>query len=184
VIVDEVYLDAVFDRPPAACVDLGPAFISTNSLTKVYGLSALRCGWIIADDELARRVWRVNDLYENVRPFTPDWLASVVFDHLPALRARSRALLETNRQLFAEWAKGRDDLALTMPACGTTVCVRPTQFDAARLCEDLQTHYDVSVVPGRFFELPDHLRLGLCTETAVLREGLRRIGECLDRGRS
>jgi aspartate/methionine/tyrosine aminotransferase len=179
VLVDEVYLDAVFDATPASSVHLDPTFVSTGSLTKVYGLSALRCGWIIADTALANRIWRVNDLYENVRPFAPDWLAVRAFDRLPTLRARSRALLETNRQLFADWARGRDDLAFTLPPWGTTVCLRPTAADAARLCEELRTVHDVTVVPGHFFELPDHFRLALCTDTPVLREGLARLGECL-----
>ena len=45
VLVDEVYLDsAVPPRPTSAM--LGPRFVVTSSLTKVYGLSGLRCGWI------------------------------------------------------------------------------------------------------------------------------------------
>lgn len=35
------------------------------------------------------------------------------------------------------------------------------------------------VGPGGFFEVSDHVRIGLCGETAVLREGLSRLGECL-----
>lgn len=180
VIVDEVYLDAMFDEAPPSCVHLGPAFVATGSLTKVYGLSALRCGWVVADEAFAQRVWRVNDLYENVRPFAPDWLAVAAFDRLDALAARSRGLLETNRRLFTAWANQRNDLAVVLPAWGTTVCVRPARVDSATLCDQLRTRYSVSVVPGHFFELPDHVRIGLCTETSVLREGLDRIARCLD----
>jgi aspartate/methionine/tyrosine aminotransferase len=179
VMVDEAYLDAVFDATPVSSVRLDPAFVSTGSLTKVYGLSPLRCGWVIADPALASRVWRVNDLYENVRPFVPDWLAVRAFERLPALRARSRALLDTNRRLFADWACLRRDLEFTLPSWGTTVCLRPTTVDAARLYEELRARYDVTVVPGHFFELPDHVRLALCTEPATLKEGLARLGECL-----
>ena len=78
VLVDEVYLDTVFDEAPGSCVHLGPAFVATGSLTKAYGLSALRCGWIIADNELARRIWRLNDLYSNVQPFPMDLLLSLI----------------------------------------------------------------------------------------------------------
>jgi aspartate/methionine/tyrosine aminotransferase len=180
VIVDEVYLDAVFDDTPSSCVHLGPPFVSTSSLTKVYGLSPLRCGWVLADDELARRIWRVNDLYENVRPFAPDWLAVGAFDHLPALRQRSRALLDTNRHLFTEWASARADFHYTLPPWGTTVCVRPTAIAAGRLCDELQASYDVSVVPGHFFELRDYIRIALCAPTAAMIEGLARLGRCLD----
>jgi aspartate/methionine/tyrosine aminotransferase len=178
VIVDEVYLDAAAN--PLTCLELGPAFVSTSSLTKVYGLAALRCGWVLADPVLAMRLRRLNDLYENVRPFAPDWLAARAFDHLPRLGATTRALVDTNRAVFSEWSRERDDIELTLPRWGTTVCVRPVRADATRLADDLHTRYDVSVVPGHFFEAPDHVRIALCTDTAVLREGLRRIGQCLD----
>lgn len=180
VLVDEVYLDTVFDDAPGSCVHLGPAFVATGSLTKAYGLSALRCGWIIADEELARRIWRLNDLYSNVQPFPMDLLASAAFDRLPALRARSRALLDANRAIFTDWASTRDDLTFTLPPWGTTVCVKPTRIEAERLCDVLRREYEVSVVPGWFFEQPDYVRISLCTDTATLQEGRRRITLALD----
>src|SRR5437763_8059541 len=48
VLVDEVYLDAVYQRTPRTSFHLGPEFVVTSSLTKVYGVSGLRCGWILA----------------------------------------------------------------------------------------------------------------------------------------
>ena len=145
-------------------------------------LSALRCGWVIADAPLVERIRRLNDLYGNVQPFAMDWLAAAAFDRLPALHARTRDLLDANHKLFTEWAAGRDDIAFAAPAWGTTVCVRPTRVDAERLCAELRTRHDVSVVPGRFFELPDYMRVSLCTESDVLSEGLRRIGMVLGSG--
>ena len=158
---------------------LGPAFISTGSLTKTYGLSALRCGWILADADFARRVWRMADLYGNVQPFPMDLLAVAAFDRLPALRARSRALLDANHGVFARWSAPRDDIAYTLPNWGTTVCVKPTRMAADRLCERLRADHDVSVVPGRFFEQPDYIRLSLCADTATLEEGLQAMNEVL-----
>jgi len=181
VLVDEVYLDAVFEGAPGSSVHLGSAFVSTSSLTKVYGLSALRCGWVIADAPLVDRIRRLNDLYGNVQPFAMDWLAAAAFDRLPALRGRTHALLAANRRLFAAWAAGRDDVTFAPTAWGTTVCVRPTRQNAEHLCTELRTTHDVSIVPGRFFELPDHVRISLCTESALLAEGLRRIGVVLSR---
>src|SRR5437660_10872508 len=45
VLVDEVYLEALFEAAPRSSVHLGPQFIATSSLTKGFGLSGLRCGW-------------------------------------------------------------------------------------------------------------------------------------------
>ncbi len=50
VLVDEVYLDLLFEDAPETAFKLGPEFLVTSSLTKVYGLSGLRCGWVLAED--------------------------------------------------------------------------------------------------------------------------------------
>lgn len=63
VLVDEVYLDACFDPAARSAFHLGENFIVTSSLTKAFGLSGLRCGWILAPAPLAERMWRINDLY-------------------------------------------------------------------------------------------------------------------------
>jgi aspartate/methionine/tyrosine aminotransferase len=183
VLVDEVYLDAVFDGTPPSAIHLGAVFLTTNSLTKVYGLSALRCGWITADADFVARAWRLADLYGNVQPFAPEWLACRAFDYLPALRDRARHLLTENRALLNEWLQSRSDITAIAPPYGTTVCVRPHSMEATRLCERLRRDYDVSVVPGHFFEMPDYVRIGLTQAPALFREGLTRIGECLDDSR-
>src|SRR5260370_14470144 len=48
VLVDEVYLEAMFEKAPESAISFGPEFVVTSSLTKGYGLSGLRCGWIFA----------------------------------------------------------------------------------------------------------------------------------------
>ncbi len=180
VLVDEVYLDAVFDAPQRSCVHLGPMFVSTNSLTKLYGVSGLRCGWILAEPALARRLWRLNDLFSSVPAFVAERLALRVFERLPLVLQRSRALLETNRQLVREFFSSRGDVRLTVPPYGTTVCFRPPDGRAEALWRHLRTRYDTSLVPGRFFEAPDHLRLGLCADPATTADGLSRLARALD----
>ncbi len=63
VLVDEVYLEAMFEAAPRSSVHLGPEFIATSSLTKGYGLSGLRCGWILAEPELAQRMRLLHDIF-------------------------------------------------------------------------------------------------------------------------
>src|SRR5215813_13224736 len=52
VLVDEVYRDILFEDAPPVAASLGPQFITTSSLTKSYGLSGLRCGWILCEPNL------------------------------------------------------------------------------------------------------------------------------------
>ena len=55
--MDEVYRDVTGDRSPPAAAR-GDVFITTNSLTKSYGLSSLRAGWVIAAPNITYRVRR------------------------------------------------------------------------------------------------------------------------------
>src|SRR4029079_4811115 len=63
VLVDEVYLDTVYENTPRTSFNLAPEFVVTSSLTKAYGVSGLRCGWILAQPDLAWKMRRLNDLY-------------------------------------------------------------------------------------------------------------------------
>ena len=49
-----------------------------------------------------------------------------------------------------------------------------------RFLKLLREKYETSVVPGRFFEMPDHFRIGLGGEPEMTYEGLRRLGAALD----
>jgi hypothetical protein len=45
--------------------------------------------------------------------------------------------------------------------------------------ERLRAEFDTSVVPGRYFEMPDYFRIGMGVNTEMLAEGLDRIGRAL-----
>jgi aspartate/methionine/tyrosine aminotransferase len=44
----------------------------------------------------------------------------------------------------------------------------------------LREQFETSVVPGRFFEMPQHFRVGVGGDVAMTAEGLRRLGNALD----
>jgi hypothetical protein len=45
--------------------------------------------------------------------------------------------------------------------------------------EQLRTKFDTSAVPGRFFEMPDHFRIGMGVNSEMFAEGLNRISQAL-----
>src|SRR6185295_19433776 len=75
VLVDEVYLEALFEDAPKSSVHLGAQFIATSSLTKGYGLSGLRCGWILAEPDLAQRMRMLHDVFGAVAPHPAERLS-------------------------------------------------------------------------------------------------------------
>lgn len=180
VLVDEVYLEMLFDSAPSSAFSLGETFIVTSSLTKAYGLSGLRCGWILAAPDLARRMWLLNDLFAATAAHPAERMSVMAFDHLAEFRERARALLNTNRTILDAFLDSRPDLECVRPPAGTVVFPRLLEGEPAAFFTLLREKYETSVVPGAFFELPQHFRLGIGGETAALRIGLERLGAALD----
>lgn len=180
VLVDEVYLDAVFDGGPGTAFLLGEEFVTTNSLTKVYGLSGLRCGWILADEKLATRIYRLDDLF-GVNPAYPaELLSCAAFANLGKIRAGARDLLERNREVLNLFLATRGDLAVMPQRWGTVVFPRLLTGSVDAFCRLLREKYETSVVPGSFFEMPEHFRIGTGGGTEALVAGLERLGAALD----
>jgi len=180
VLVDEVYIESCFDAPWQSAVHLGPNFIATSSLTKAYGLTALRCGWVLAAPALAERMWRLNDLFGSVSPYPTDLLSVMALDQLPQIAARAKKLLDTNRALLKAFLDSRKDLVAIWPEAGTMVFPQLTTGHADAFCQLLLEKYETSVVPGRFFEAPGHFRIGVGGETEKVRDGLSRVAAALD----
>lgn len=180
VLVDEAYLDMLFDRAAPYAFSLGENFIVTTSLTKTYGLSSLRCGWILAPPDLAQRMWLMNDLFAATPAHPAERLAVVAFDHLAQFRDRAESRLTTNRVLLDAFLDSRPDLECFRPPGGTIVFPRLTKGDPDRFFKMLREEYETTVVPGSFFELPRHFRLGIGGETEPLRAALAQLGAALD----
>jgi aspartate/methionine/tyrosine aminotransferase len=180
VLVDEVYREAVFDNTPPSAFHLGPEFVVTSSLTKVYGLSGLRCGWILAEPELARALWRLNDLFGVTAPHAVERLAVIALRDLGTIRERARRLLSANRPLLRGFLESRDDLEVVRAPWGTTVFPRLRDGSVEDLAARLRSAYETSIVPGRFFGAERHFRIGIGGETSMVREGLLRLARALD----
>jgi len=180
VLVDEVYLDCVWDRMPRSAFHLGPNFIVTSSLTKVYGLSGLRCGWIFASPEICERLWRLIDLFDNIPSHPSELLSVAAFGKLGEIRARSQELIEGNRAAYRAFAERH---GWAVPEYGTTAFPRvirgKTAGSTAGLCETLRDEYETTVVPGEFFGMPEHVRISLVSPPEMLREGLGRMEQAL-----
>jgi aspartate/methionine/tyrosine aminotransferase len=188
VLVDEVYLEMLFDRAAPFCFQIGqtiaPAddnpFIVTSSLTKVYGLSGLRCGWVLASPPLAKRMWLLNDLFGAVAAHAAERMSSIAFDHLAQFRERAQSLLAANRALIDSFLNSRHDLECFRPVAGTVFFPRLTHGEPEAFFTLLREKYETTVVPGAFFEMPQHFRIGIGGETAALRAGLERLSDALD----
>ena len=179
VLVDEVYLDAVYTDTPKTSYHLGPEFIVTNSLTKVYGLGGLRCGWILAKPDLARAMWRLNDLFSSIPAHPAELLSVVALENLDLIRERARKVVESDRVLFREFLVSQECVSSPRTEFGTTAILRLAKDNVDNFLARLRTEHETTAVPGHFFGLPNHFRVGMGVDTEMFREGLQRIRRTL-----
>ena len=118
---------------------------------------------------------RLNDLY-SATPVYPGQLLSVaVFQHLDLLRERARSIVEADRKLLRDFLVKQSGILAVSTDWGTTSFPQLVAGNADDFLERLRTKFDTSAVPGRFFEMPDHFRIGMGVNTEMFAEGLNRI---------
>ncbi|HET7698862.1 MAG TPA: aminotransferase class I/II-fold pyridoxal phosphate-dependent enzyme [Vicinamibacterales bacterium] len=183
VLVDEVYRDVTGDGgAPAAA--RGDVFITTNSLTKSYGLSSLRAGWTIATPALSYRLRRARDVVDGTGSIVAERLAVLAFEHLDALYLRARAILATNQALANAFLASHPELEWA-PSAGTIVFPRIAGVaDARPFVDRVMREQRTALGPGAFFDAPAHFRLGYGGEADRIREGLARVAAVLATMRS
>jgi aspartate/methionine/tyrosine aminotransferase len=182
VLVDEVYAEAQHDDAPmpSPAARLGAVFVTTSSLTKAYGLAGLRCGWLLASPVLSERIRVARDAVDGSGPFVTERLSVAAFERIEALRTRARRILATNLARLREMAASHPRLEWLEPAAGTTAFPRVRGVDdTAAFVDALIRRHDTIVVPGRFFQAPQHIRIAFGGEESMMMEALVRLDRAL-----
>jgi aspartate/methionine/tyrosine aminotransferase len=180
-LVDEVYLEALFGARTESSVHAGPNVIATNSLTKAYGLDGLRAGWILGPRAVIARAGKVHDLLgvNGVAPGERMTLAAL--RNLTPIRRRARAILGPNLERVRRFLAREDRLRAHVPPGGNVLFARlPAGLDSGRFARHLLDRYGTVVVPGRFFESPRFVRISFGCPPAALARGLASLSRALD----
>lgn len=183
-VVDEVYGDyASKDARPGSAAKLSSNVIAVNSLTKVYGLSSLRCGWIIASPENIGPIRHVSDRFEFGVSKLSHAVAALVLEKRKSFHEFTSDVLSLARPIiqrhFEEW-KADGLVGGQLPEFG---CIFFPQIqgvgDTVHFSEWLADRYGVIVAPGEFFGAPGHVRIGFAHSPDMLEAGLSRLGQGL-----
>ena len=178
VVIDEIYLEFLYGEPTA--FHLADNVIIMSSLTKVFGLGHLRCGWILARPDLVKRMRRIID-YMNVEgTFIGEKIAYQMFGQLDKIKGKNKKLLEENRTAVKDLVCQEEYLSWVEPAGGVVCFPRiESGLTGDELASILRTDHETAIVPGSFFEQPQHFRLGFGGDSKTLAEGLANIQKVL-----
>lgn len=184
-IVNEAYMEFASPERRFHAFELAPNAVSIGTLTKAYGLGALRIGWIVLGEGLQKERASLVDLafLVGLDPPTPSLrLARIALDHLEALLAPVRTYETICRPRLERWLATTPGVRGTLGPHGLCAFPRIEGVDDTRtLVRHLMDTEGVSAVPGEFFGAPGYVRIGYGVPEATLVEGLARIARGIGR---
>jgi len=185
VLVDEVYREMAHGRPPKAAFELGGSGVTTNGLSKLWGLGGLRIGWLIGPEDVARKV---NDtrLYSSWHlPTRPMALAIQAIKRREWFRKRVLDVAKRNLPIIRDWAAEEKRVEMVEPdGCLHLLLRLPFKTDDEKFSERLLKAYRTAVCPGRYFGEEGSIRITYSCDADSLRQGLDNISRALGKDRA
>ncbi|MGE5653222.1 MAG: aminotransferase class I/II-fold pyridoxal phosphate-dependent enzyme [Bacillota bacterium] len=182
---DEVYRGLTLhdDLPSPSAWSTNGRRVVVGSMSKAYGLSGLRIGWIVADEDLIERCWCLRDYTSICPPQLSEKLAILALQNRELVLTRNRAIARLNLSLVNDWLRSLDGLITWHePEEGVIGFPRLHFADDSQLfCEHLMKEMGVLFVPGKCFDEPRHIRLGFGYGTQKLEQGLELVSHYLKR---
>lgn len=182
IVSDEVYQGAELDGPVTPSFwGMTDRLVVTNGLSKAYGLSGLRVGWIAGPEDFIQRIWPYHDYTTICLNAMSNRLAQIALANREKILRRTRSILNTNLPILQSWMeKQRDLFHLVPPKAGAIAFARYNlDIPSADLVEKIRSEKGVLLVPGKHFLMGNYLRFGYGLEKERLITALDLIGEVL-----
>jgi aspartate/methionine/tyrosine aminotransferase len=147
--------------------------IAVNSLSKAYGLSGLRLGWLVAPRDLIGPLWRRHEYAVIAAALPSMFLAELALE--PETRgrliARQRGLSREGWKTIEPWLSANRALVSVGASEATSMAfVRyALPYSSVEVADRIRREASVLVGPGEYLGCDHHLRIthGLGAETVV-----------------
>ena len=181
-LVDETYRDLSFSPPPPLAASLSSRAISICSMSKAFGIPGIRIGWVVGDKETIESVCAVREQVTICNSILSETVAFSVLQNRNDILQRVKKKVFSNFSIMNKWINSRDDLEWIEPCGGVVGFPRLVADEPSfELCLSLIKDHKTFVIPGEYFKMPQHFRLGFGGNSFEIEEGLKRLGLALDK---
>jgi aspartate/methionine/tyrosine aminotransferase len=183
ILADEVYTGSEHGN-----TDITPSFwneydktFAIGGMSKAYGLPGLRIGWVLAQKEMAEKIWARQDYITLIATSLGNELATYALspERRSSLINRVQTNIHQGYRNFKAWCEQNQGLISHVPpqAAAFAFVRYLKDINSTELVNRLIHNQRTYVVPGDHFGLDQHLRIGFGQSTAYVNEGLRRIAD-------
>jgi aspartate aminotransferase len=188
-IADDIYHKLVFDgtvAPPAwrftqKDVDSSKVVV-VNGVSKVYGMTGFRIGWVAANRELVRTMTNIQAQTTSCVPPICQAAAEGALTGLQSYVESLRLTIQNNRDVLMQEMRTFRGVKLQKPQ-GTFYALpdmRAFRMGSVEMCELLLKKAMVVTVPGREFGMEGFLRLSIAGSVKEITDGVARMKWALD----
>lgn len=182
-LIDEVYRDYGGVQLQGLDVDEHANVIRIGSLTKTFGLNALRCGWMFASGDVQNRLSDYADRVDFSISKLAHCVAAEVLASGEAYDTWRDEIMDASLPVAENGLRNMVDkglLEMQLPLSGCTCFPRVVGVKNTRaLSRWLIARHGVVVVPGECFGMAGHIRIGFALDADLLGKGLDRLADGL-----
>lgn len=188
-IMDDIYHRLVFDgKTPVSAFRYtkkdpeNSKVIVINGISKLYGMTGFRIGWVVAPKQLVEIMMNVQAQTVSCTSVILQAAAEGALTGLQSAVDTLRLTLENNRNVMMQELASFAGVKIIRPD-GTYYCLpdfRAYSNDSVGLSKFLLKKALVVTVPGKEFGMEGHLRLSYATTVKDITEGVARIKWALD----
>lgn len=160
--------------------------IAINGVSKLYGMTGFRVGWVVAPKKLTEVMINVQGQISTTVSLVQQAAAEGALTGVQSVIESLRIMLQNNVQVMVQELKGMSGVHL-QPPDGTYYCLpdfraygAPFGGDSVTMCKFLLDKARVVTVPGREFGMEGHLRLSVCGTIKEIKQGVERIKWAFD----
>ncbi|MEW6242896.1 MAG: aminotransferase class I/II-fold pyridoxal phosphate-dependent enzyme [Bacillota bacterium] len=182
VLSDEVFkgLNLSGEDETPRIFDVYPRGISVSDMSKAFGMSGLRIGWICGDPEVVKDCWHLRDYTTICNAGISERIALSGLRHREAVLERNLAISRTNYALLSQFVSDNPRISMVPPKGGVLAFPRlDTSVPSMEWGERLVREKGVLIVPGACFEMEGYFRIGFGYDTEKLKTGLQLLSEFL-----
>ncbi|MCP4151987.1 MAG: aminotransferase class I/II-fold pyridoxal phosphate-dependent enzyme [bacterium] len=158
------------------CKDINEKTYATGSMIKCFGIVGIRIGWLISEPQLLSRCRDYKDYMTHTIPAVTDHIATIALENKnEIITLRKEHLLKNLAMLNTFMEKNSEQFSYTQPTGGVVCFPKLEKCDSKTFCSRLLEKYNVSLLPGFAFEVPEHFRLNFGIDTRTFQEALERM---------
>jgi len=184
-LADEVYrgTERLSDMETASFYGRYDRVVATGSMSKTYGLSGLRTGWLVAPPEVIDAAWRRHEYATISTGMLSMTLAETALTEplRTQLLGRNRALIRSGYERIEKWIAASGGIVSIVPPAATALAFVYYALDLPSLevAHALRERASVLVGAGAHFGVEHHLRITHGLAPAYMDQALERISETL-----